>query len=227
MVNKIAFYGPATSGKTWCADYLINHHSYHKVSFAGKLKDIAADLFNVHGKGGEDRALLQNLGYAMRTIRPSVWIDYLLKLANIYEKNYTNSLVLDDLRYTNEADALREAGWTLVMVFAPAQVREERRARLYPDTPASAYYHGSETEHVLIEPDYIVRSVDPIETAEEIEKILERISRGYQIAYGENNDVLTVESKTYAPIWTPSIQFASDPKKYRSCCPEGGCGCQE
>lgn len=159
MLNKIAFFGPAASGKTWCADYIEAAYGYRKVGFAGKLKEIAFDLFDVHGKNGADRKILQDLGAGMREIKPDVWIDYVLKITNSIskEKSWRN-LVLDDLRYVNEADALRANGWALVKVVVPEEIRQWRLSTLYPDTPLSTYYHASEQEWERITPDFSVPS---------------------------------------------------------------------
>lgn len=171
-MNKIAFYGPASSGKTWCAEYLRLSYGYSRVAFADKLKIIASELFNVHGKDGSDRVTLQVLGLKMREILPSVWIDYILK--RVAYTTEVSLWVLDDMRYSNEADALRAAGWTLIMVTAPSEVRAGRLLALYPNTPASVYYHASETEWLSIDPDYIVTSVDPEDTKKQLDNILEK-----------------------------------------------------
>jgi hypothetical protein len=180
-LDRIAFFGPMASGKTWCADYLVKEHGYIKISFAGKLKEIAADLFGVHGKDGADRLVLQQLGQKMREIRENVWIDYILKgLDNSYTYSYDENdqikcrpmrFVLDDLRYVNEADALRKAGFTLIIASAPDSIREQRLAMLYPNIDPASYYHDSEQEWKRIDPDATVYSVGP-RAISDIEKFL-------------------------------------------------------
>lgn len=184
-MRKIAFFGPAASGKTWCANHLVDKHNFEKVAFADKLKEIARDLFGVTGKNGPDRKVLQDLGQKMREIQEDVWINYLLKNVEgtslALEKDYKSGWlltqpiggwVLDDLRYVNEAAALREDGWTLIMVATPQEIREWRLTTLYPDTPLSSYYHASEQEWQEIQPDYVVSS-DSEATRVELDKILE------------------------------------------------------
>lgn len=170
-VNKIAFFGPAASGKTWCADYIVESYGYRKLGFATKLKEIAVDLFNVRGKNGDDRKTLQKLGEKMREIDPNCWINYVL---NNGAKNsgHFNGIVLDDLRYTNEAAALRSNGWALVKVVVPEEIRQWRLSTLYPDTPLSTYYHASEREWESILPDFSVPSSTDRVTEAELDKLI-------------------------------------------------------
>ena len=73
---KIAIAGRMASGKTTLANHLVDM-GYQKVSLAGKVKEIARDLFQMEE---QDRPLLQQIGMKMREIRPSVWIDYIIHL---------------------------------------------------------------------------------------------------------------------------------------------------
>lgn len=173
-ITKLAFYGPASSGKTWSADYLVKNHNFVRVAFADKLKEIAAELFNVYGKNGADRKVLQDLGQKMREIEPDVWINHLLSTVAFYE-THREGIVLDDLRYTNEADALRNAGFKLVYVSTPQAELERRRVSLYPDTPLSSYYHDSERDWAFIEPDYTVEGGDPFIGATHLDLLMEKL----------------------------------------------------
>lgn len=161
MTTKLAFYGPACSGKTFSANYFVQQ-GYKKIAFADKLKEIAEDLFDVTGKNGSDRKLLQNLGQKMREINPNVWINYLLDTIKYLETNHIYpGYVLDDLRYENEAIALRKAGFQLIYVSTPQEILTQRRRSLYPDTPDRSYYHDSETGWKRIAHDYTVDGSDP------------------------------------------------------------------
>lgn len=171
-MNKLAFFGPMCSGKTWCADYLVQEHGYTKVAFASKLKHIALDLFGVVGKDGRDREILQQLGTKMREIKSDVWIDYLLRFTNSPWVGSDPNLVLDDLRYVNEAKALKDNGWTLVLVTVPGVIREARIARLYPDTSASAITHASEQEWKDIPYDFAVESYTAEDTKAQLKHLL-------------------------------------------------------
>ena len=98
---KIAIIGKICSGKTTTADILIGlNNDFQKLSFAGKVKNIAVDLFDMEKK---DRKLLQQIGTYMREIDPDVWANYVVKQSKKY-----NYVVIDDLRYKNEYDLLKK-----------------------------------------------------------------------------------------------------------------------
>ncbi len=172
---RIAFYGPMCSGKTFAANYLVDHHGYQRVNFAGKLKELAANIFDVHGKDGEDRTVLQQLGQKMREIDTDIWVKLALEKIRY---NYPDSrIVIDDLRYVNEAKALRANGFTIVRVHTDEDIRLNRIKKLYPNTPVGADQHSSEREWELITPDYIVIGDD--------RAYMEKYVKGIFIAYGE------------------------------------------
>lgn len=153
--DRIAFFGPMASGKSYCANLLIEGRGYNKVSFAGKLKEIAADLFEVTGKDREGRRILQELGSLVREIQRDAWINYALK----HIEDPTKKLVIDDLRYVNEAYALKQEGFIIVRAFVPESVRQERINNLYPDTDPTAFKHSSEVELWMIDADLYINSI--------------------------------------------------------------------
>lgn len=154
--DRIAFYGPMGAGKSYCANYLAWERGYVPLSFAKKLKEIAADLFEVSGKDGADRLVLQQLGTKMREIDPDIWIKYVLSIA---EKS-GDPVVIDDLRYENEAEFLKQNGFKLIQVSTSTDIRRQRIARLYPNTPVDAFTHASEQEWLKIPSDAVVVSED-------------------------------------------------------------------
>jgi hypothetical protein len=112
-----------------------------RIGFANKLKTLAVDLFGltydqVDG-AQKDRVLLQKLGLNMRDVRESVWVDYVIN--NLKPNDY---YVLDDLRYKNELDALKKAGFILVRIEASRDIRERR----IPNTFPKDENHLSETD---------------------------------------------------------------------------------
>lgn len=156
-MDRIAFYGPMCVGKTFCANYLVENCDYEKISFADKLKALAYDLFGVQGKGGASRKLYQELGTALRAFDEDVWINALLMRVS-RSVLVSRPIVVDDLRYVNEAKALKRAGFVLVQVICDEGTRMERVHVLYPDTLPSSHEHPSEQQWKMIRPDYTVIS---------------------------------------------------------------------
>lgn len=159
-MNNIAFYGPMCSGKTYLATHLIENYGYMKVGFADKLKAVARDLFEIDTKDKKDstRKLLQGFSDDIKKWGgEDVFVKHLIH--KLYE--LPGPFVIDDLRYTFEADALRSAGFKLVSVNTYENIRQERILKLYPDTSLEAQQHRSETDSKLIEPDYAAWSNTP------------------------------------------------------------------
>lgn len=176
--ERIAFFGPMCSGKTWAAKFLIDHHNYAQFGFAEGVKETARKLFGVQGKDGNDRVILQQVGAKMREINPDVWVDLCLNEIDKFEQDYLwdnktlPKIVVDDLRYENEAIALRDNGFTLVLINTPQITRWHRVAHLYPNTSLDAHNSPSEQDWTKINPDYTVHGTEPERAAKDIEAIL-------------------------------------------------------
>lgn len=124
---KIGICGQMCSGKTTIAKHIVSeNNSYYVTSFAKKLKEIAKELFNMENK---DRKLLIDIGKKMREINPDVWINYTIKDSN----NYKN-VIIDDVRYLNEFNKLKENNWTMIKLIISEELQLERMKMTYPDT---------------------------------------------------------------------------------------------
>jgi hypothetical protein len=146
MGTRIAFYGKMCSGKTTCANYLVINSNFVKMALADKLKAIAYELYGVEGKDGASRALLQGLGDDLRKWDEDVFINAVLRKVAAIEAltKFPPKIVVDDVRFPNEAAGLLAAGFTLVGITANEDVRQERIKKLYPNMDASAMNHASE-----------------------------------------------------------------------------------
>ena len=153
---RIAFAGPRGTGKTTLAEYLVQHHGFTRCSLAAPIKRIiaecprnsyeryqyllrwAAELFpgrliaqarfateaakmmSAERDAGRRAQLLgTDIG---RALDDSVWIRYLL------EHLPDGHVVVDDVRFRNECEALRQAGFVLIRLTAPPEVLAARLA---------------------------------------------------------------------------------------------------
>jgi adenylate kinase family enzyme len=127
---RIAILGKMCSGKTttsnFIIDYLKNNENIiiKKVSFATKVYDIAYDLFDMKIK---NRELLQSIGTKMREIDEDIWIKYVLK-------NNKNNIIIDDLRYPNELEALKRENFIIIKLELDKDTQLKRLKKCYPDT---------------------------------------------------------------------------------------------
>lgn len=122
---KFAIHGPMCSGKTTISEIIKKHNQDYKTySFGGKVKDIAIDLFKMDCK---DRTLLINVATKMREIDPDVWAKYVI---DEIEKDNKDNCIIDDLRFQNEADSLKD--WIFISLITPKEIRIKRIIELYP-----------------------------------------------------------------------------------------------
>lgn len=117
---KIALSGKMQSGKTTVAEYLDRTYGAALVSIAAQLKInlLAADVNEddlLYHKPPLVRELMQIYGQVMRDQDEDYWIKKALADAESWGDTF-DLVVIDDLRFRNEAEKLRDDGWTLVRI---------------------------------------------------------------------------------------------------------------
>ncbi|MFE2409834.1 hypothetical protein ACFXDE_15975 [Kitasatospora sp. NPDC059408] len=136
---NIALIGKARAGKDTIAETLVHRFQYTRLAFADPLKDmllrvdpLVMDRFGlgavrlsevVDTKGWEAakdqhpeaRRLLQHFGQTLRDHEPEFWLQMLMDKVRTADR-WGLPVVVADVRYPNEADALRRAGFRLVRV---------------------------------------------------------------------------------------------------------------
>jgi hypothetical protein len=143
MAGNIGIIGRARVGKDTVGKWLVDNRGYERVGFADLLKLAAwkidpitrADFFgpqrrwsdNITGEGSYERAkdeipevrrFLQAFGAAIRDIDEDFWLRAALK--KVTAANEAGSpVVITDVRYPNEAESLRRAGFHLIYVSRP------------------------------------------------------------------------------------------------------------
>lgn len=120
----IGFTGAAGSGKDTAADYLVSEYEFTKVSFAAILKNMLSVAGlpeptnrddkekNVEGFDFTWREAAQTLGTEWgRSLDENIWVK--LTMAKLDpNKNY----VFSDVRFDNEAEAIRDAGGSNILL---------------------------------------------------------------------------------------------------------------
>jgi len=132
---KAAFCGKKGSGKTFLATSVIelNRHQFvEKLSFADPLRDMLSQIgFNELHFNGElkntdlpefgnksYRQIMQTLGtdWGRNMIDPDIWINCMNNRFNNISKDVW--LVVDDVRFENEYDFLKEKGFSIIKVIS-------------------------------------------------------------------------------------------------------------
>ncbi|MCM2391721.1 hypothetical protein [Streptomyces albipurpureus] len=147
-MGNIGIIGRARTGKDTAGQWLIDNRGYRRVAFADPLKEAAlnldplieqidmaflgvderpdvrlSDLVGSYGweeskEVPEVRRLLQELGASIRAIDEVFWLRTALKNVTAANENGT-PCVITDVRYPNEAVALKRAGFHLVYIDRP------------------------------------------------------------------------------------------------------------
>jgi dephospho-CoA kinase len=152
---NIGLCGKAGSGKTAAADYLVTKYGYTRHSIAKEVKRIAVRLFKMEKK---DRELLQAIGFKMRLIRPTVWIDFLIDQIKGKDK-----VVLDDIRYPNEYQALKKEGFKIIRIVADRDICIKRLAKRDGTAAVERLDDESETAMDEVEIKYILDGNLPLQ----------------------------------------------------------------
>lgn len=127
----VGFAGKARSGKDTAGAYLVENYQFLRYSFAQPLKDATKIMFHLTDKqienkekpaepwGRSPRELYQKVGTDIaRNIDVNVWV----KGADIFrQENPGRSIVITDVRFSNEADWIRSHGG--VVIFLESKTR--------------------------------------------------------------------------------------------------------
>lgn len=175
----IGLTGLAGSGKTTVADYLVEEYGFKKLSFKSglidEMKEVFPDLLPCiaraelmdeselfNKKPPLMRTLMQNYGTDVRRgDDPDYWVKKWLKKATVMIGR--DNIVVDDVRFLNEADAISMHNGVIVRIVRDGQVNKHK--------------HKSETENKnIIEDNRIVAKEGE---HEKIYKMVDKILEEY------------------------------------------------
>jgi len=163
---RIGLVGKAGVGKTTIANILVEKYGFVRLSFAAKLKEVAAEILGRPVDKSKDRLFLQSLGELGRMFDTSMWIRHVWRELHKLPKDA--NVVIDDVRYLNEAEFLRDHGFVLVRLYG----------RGYSLDPELAT-HASEIEQDQIKVDYEVNVNVPLNKLPKlVDELLKVISGG-------------------------------------------------
>ena len=182
--------GLINSGKDTAADYLVNFYGFRRDSFAATLKDAVAAIFGwdrslLEGRtksarewreqvdpwwsnrlGMPDltpRLILQLWGTEVcrEGFHNDIWIA---SLENKLKKT-TDNIVISDCRFSNEIDAIRNAGGRVIRIVRGPEPEWFSTARLYPEKMSSLWpnIHASEYSWASTQFDAIIENNSSIE----------------------------------------------------------------
>lgn len=133
LPRLVALCGSAGSGKSAAADYLVEHYGYWRVKFAGPLKDMLYAIGLTHGEieghakelksatlcGRTPRYVMQTLGteWGRNLVGADLWVNlWQAKVTRLVAENPEARIVVDDMRFPNELDAVKQLGGARIML---------------------------------------------------------------------------------------------------------------
>ena len=162
MGRRIAVIGKLMSGKTTLAKYLVNDHDFVRVALADAVKDQGLAMLNyglrLNGVSELtlDREMLElekdKFRVFLQWYGTDFWREYMEDDAHwidlLREKVASmplSNLVIDDVRFPNEVEAMREMGFT---VFKLTRDEDERRQAIYAKYVAAPMAEFSRTSEL-------------------------------------------------------------------------------
>lgn len=157
MSTLLALTGYKRSGKDTVADALIIHRGFSRVAFADPVKQLASRVYyqvtrrdSLHQLPKElARPWYVGIGEGARgVLGERVWLDKALDQVEAFREQGI-PVVITDLRYPNEAEAIKEAGGYIWRV-------QRDSVRYDANDPAEAYIDYIEerwADYVLVSPD--------------------------------------------------------------------------
>lgn len=131
MIKLIGITGYAGSGKTTAARILVERHKFLQVKFAGPLKAMVRCLglgdAEIEGNlkelpsailgGKTPRHAMQTLGseWGRDLIHPNLWVNAAMAMVDD-ALDHGGRVVIDDLRFPNEAEAIKSRGGMIVRI---------------------------------------------------------------------------------------------------------------
>ena len=133
MPRLIGLTGYARSGKSTVAAILRQAHAFHEISFAEPIRDFTRQLLGYSFAeleanketpidwldGVTPRRMMQTLGteWGRQMIHPEIWVRVAIQEAKACMVEGGSDIVISDVRFPNEAAAIREAGGVIWRVY--------------------------------------------------------------------------------------------------------------
>jgi len=171
----VGFSGLKGSGKSFLAEHLVKKYGYERYSYADPIKKAVAAILNVsydwvhHNKEnyiyfGDDeisvRRIIQTLGteWGRDTISTNIWVFSLLSSIKA-SGNFNKFVVIDDVRFDNEAKAIKEKGGVIINIDSHIESGDSHASEQITKISDFKIYNDF-TENTLKELDKIIKKVD-------------------------------------------------------------------
>lgn len=172
---NLGIIGRARSGKDTAGQWLVENRGYVRVSFADPIREAALKLDPIVTKYGagpllrlsdvlyqqrdgwegakgtfpEVRRILQNYGMTIRAIDPDFWLRTALSTVAV-AVDAGHPVVITDVRFPNEAESLKRAGFELLYIDRPGVPHLDHESEgALTDADADSYILNNRTIYDL------------------------------------------------------------------------------
>ena len=156
----LAISGKMASGKSTLSESIEKKGRYYlnkrvaRVSTAWPLKEAAHQLFGMSlEEEKKDRPLLIELGNVVRKREENRLVNMAIQQARELGR-FNDVVIIDDLRFQNEAPALKAAGFKLIRCEVSECIRKERILSKYPNTAEVHFSRMNSTSETQLD-DYM------------------------------------------------------------------------
>lgn len=181
MAHRIAFSGLAGAGKSTFRDALVAQ-GFRPISIAEPIKvlgDAVADALGIPKTKFARRKIYQAIGRGGRTITPTYWLDQLIAREHLDGDFDDRGVVLDDVRFPNEANLLRDlCGFTIVQVTCPTDERIRRMAHRDGGVQLTDLQDSTEQEVDAITPDLVLPNATEADRERSLLRLATLIAHG-------------------------------------------------
>ncbi|MBH45078.1 MAG: hypothetical protein CMC93_00500 [Flavobacteriaceae bacterium] len=133
--TKVAFCGSMGSGKTYASTQLQLKTNAKIMSIARPIKELVSRM-NLKDAGRGEHIMVGTVG---RSIDNNIWINKLIARID-------GDVIVDDVRFENEAKVLKENGFTIIYLNVPWHVRFKRVLKRSDDLRDHIQYFANESE---------------------------------------------------------------------------------
>lgn len=174
MSIRIALVGKSKTGRSACATYLEKKHKFKRMGLEDGVREVVKKLYGIQAHKRipwERRAKIYD---ALYKVDSDIWINYLARRLS----TTTLNTVVDDVRYLNEVDVLKELGFTLVRITAPENVRVTRIPTLTHAAAGSvlAYEWFNKDFTAGIKAEYTIVNSNRLATYKSIDELVKNLT---------------------------------------------------
>jgi len=171
---KIALIGKRATGKTFVAFFLERHHNFKRVRMDDGVAKFMRDMYGYKRYQRPTWERRVDIYDALYKIDPTIHLRYLFSRMT----RITKDIVIEDVRYISELQALREDGFIIIRIAAPERQRRRHIGKSLRNAADGSLLLSEsffDDKTASYSADYVVLNEDREKTRQAITKLLDEI----------------------------------------------------